>query len=389
MNDRRLQNQIVTIRREIHMHPELGNSEFRTAKLVEKVLRSLRIPSRRVGATGVVARITGAGRGSGLRCIALRADMDALPLAENGKKSYRSRNRGVMHACGHDAHVAMLLGAALLLSGKRSLPGTVKLFFQPNEEGAGGARSLIKGGAMKSPKVDAIVGLHVNPRLPSGSIGIKDGPLMAAVDRLTIRIRGRGGHAAYPHEGRDAISIASEAVQALQTVASRKVDPLEPFVLTIGTFNGGSRYNILAEEVVMTGTVRTLSEKVHRQAPGLISQVLDGVCQAHGGVCRLDYQRLGSVLSNSKSVADLSRRTAIRLFGRRKVVDLTRASMGGEDFSEYLRHSPGCFIYIGTGNRSLGTTVPWHHPGFDIDESALPTGAKLLAGVAEDFLTGR
>ena len=390
MSEEKFLKELVRIRREIHRYPELGSGEFKTAKLIEKVLTSLKISHKRAAKTGVVAVLgnkSASKKTRAPRCIALRADMDALPLTEKTNKPYRSKNPGVMHACGHDAHVSMLLGAAMILSRKK-FPGTVKLFFQPNEEGAGGARSLISQGAMRNPVVDAVVGLHVNPRLPTGVVGLKEGPLMAAVDKFTIEVLGAGGHAAYPHEGKDAVLIASEIVGSLQSIASRKIDPLEPVVVTVGMFHSGARYNILAEKAVLTGTVRTLSEKTHRRVPELIRQIADGVTRAHGGSFKLIYERIGSVLSNTPSVVKLSRRVAMNLFGQSKVQELDTASMGGEDFAEYLKISPGCFIYMGTGNKSLRTEIPWHHAQFDLDEKAMPAGAKLLAGITEEFLSG-
>jgi len=385
MKDKKFLEKLISIRREIHKYPELGNREFKTAGFVEKVLRSLRIPAKRITKTGVLATLSRSPHSSS-RCIALRADMDALPLTETARSSYPSRNQGVMHACGHDAHVTMLLGAAMILSEDKDWSGTVKLFFQPNEEGAGGAKDMISHHAMKNPNTDAVIGLHVNPRLSTGTIGLKEGPLMAAVDKFTLEIIGEGGHAAYPHEGKDAVSITAEIVQSLQTIASRKVDPLEPLVLTIGTINGGSRFNILAEKVILTGTVRTLSEKVHRQIPKLIRQVVGGICQAHGAKFKLNYECIGSVLSNSKPAVKLAKGVAVKLFGKNRVKDLKAASMGGEDFAEYLKESPGCFIYVGCANKSLKTDYPWHHPKFNIDERAMPTGAKLLSGIAKKFL---
>lgn len=400
MNEKQLLKKLVSIRREIHKNPELGDQEFKTARFTEKILKKLRIPFQRVSTTGIVATLIhspssppspakGGGIKGGARCIALRADMDALPLTEKSKKPYCSKNPGVMHACGHDAHVSMLLGAAMLLSEKRDFNGTVKFFFQPNEEGGGGAKKLIEAGAMKNPKVDAVFGLHVNPRFSTGTIAIKEGPLMAAVDKFEIEVIGSGGHAAYPHEGKDAIRIASEVVQSLQTIVSRRIDPLEPAVVTVGTIQGGTRFNILADRVQLTGTVRTLSETLHRKMPRMIRQIVSGVCQAGGAKFKLNYEVLGSVLSNSAEMAELAKQAAVSIFGKKAVMTLERASMGGEDFAEYLKYAPGCFIYVGTGNSKLKTTIPWHHPEFEIDERALSVGANLLAGLARKFLKGQ
>ncbi len=397
MIDQALLKKLVALRRAIHQYPELGNNEFRTAALVEKTLREFRIPYKRLTRTGVVGILQGkrsenrSGNRSGARsngsskCVALRADMDALPLTEKGSKPYRSKIPGVMHACGHDAHVAMLLGAAALLK-DRDFSGTIKLMFQPNEEGAGGALQLIDKGVMKNPRVDAVFGLHVNPRFPVGSIGIKPGPLMASVDKFTVTITGRGGHAAYPHEGLDPLPIACEVVTALQTIVARKTDPVDSVVVTVGTIQGGTRYNILAESVTLTGTVRTLSEKTHAAVPRWIRQILDGVTKAHGATFTLDYEVLGSVLSNDPKMAERAMRVGTKLAGKDKVIALSSASMGGEDFAEYLKDAPGCFIYIGTGSASKSKLVPWHHPEFDLNETAMPVGSKLLAELARDFL---
>lgn len=380
MNDSELLKKLVSLRREIHRHPELGNREFKTAALIEKTLKSLHIPFKRITPTGVVGTL-GNGRG---KCVALRADMDALPLTEKTSKPFCSQTPGVMHACGHDAHVAMLLGAATLLSDKKDFNGTVKFLFQPNEEGAGGAVEMIKKGCMKG--VDAVFGLHVNPRLAAGDVGLKPGPLMAAVDKFSVEIIGKGGHAAYPHEGIDAIPVAAEVVQALQTIVARKVDPTDAAVVTVGTIQGGTRYNILAGKVALTGTVRTLSEKTHARIPRLIRQIIEGVCNAHGAAFDLKYEVLGSVLSNDAGMVDRARGVAEPLFGRAHVKALETATMGGEDFAEYLKFAPGCFIYIGTGAQKGKGLVPWHHPEFDIDESAMPVGSKLLAGLARKTL---
>ncbi len=385
MIDKKLLKKLVQIRRTIHQYPELGNNEFKTAALIEKTLKEFGIPHKRIGRTGVVGILKGNSSRAPSKCVALRADMDALPLTEKGNKSYKSKIPGVMHACGHDAHVSMLLGAAALLRNKK-FPGTIKFMFQPNEEGAGGAIQLINKRIMKNPKVDAVFGLHVNPRLRVGTIGIKPGPLMAAVDKFTIQITGRGGHAAYPHEGCDAIPIACEAVLALQTIVSRRTDPVDSAVLTVGTIQSGTRYNILSETATLTGTVRTLSEPLHRKVPRWMKQILDGVTQAHGASYQLNYEVLGSVLSNSKEMAALAKKVGRRLIDAPKVISLETASMGGEDFAEYLKEAPGCFIYIGTGSASKSKLVPWHHPEFDLNETAMPVGSKLLADIALEFL---
>ncbi|MBI3012423.1 MAG: amidohydrolase [Elusimicrobia bacterium] len=386
MTDSQLSRKIISIRREIHQNPELGNKEFKTASLIEKVLNEYRIPHKRTTPTGVIALLSG-NRGS-TRCVGLRADMDALPLTERTNKPYRSGTPGVMHACGHDAHVAMLLGAAISLCEKKDWKGNVKFLFQPNEEGAGGAKDLIQKGCMKNPKVDAVFGLHVNPRFPAGTIGIKPGALMAAVDKFEVDVLGVGGHAAYPHEGKDSIPVAAEMILALQTIVSRKTDPVEPVVLTVGTIEGGARYNILAEKVRFTGTVRTLSETVHRNIPKMLSEILSNVARAHGVRARIKFETLGSVLYNSPDMAQISLDTATQLFGKKNVARLESASMGGEDFAEYLKYAPGCFIYLGVGgNRSNANPIPWHHPEFDLEESALLRGSTLLSGIARTFLS--
>jgi amidohydrolase len=278
----------------------------------------------------------------------------------------------------------MVLTAALALAEERdSLRGSVKFLFQPDEEGAGGAKILIRGGALKN--VEAIFGIHVNPRLPAGTIGIKPGPLMASVDRFTIDILGEGGHGAYPHEGRDAVVIAAQVVSALQTLASRRIDPVDPVVVTIGTIEGGRRFNVLAESVRMTGTVRTLSHDLQRRMPGLMEEVIAGVTKAHGARYKLDYEVLGHPLVNDAQMAALATEAAERAVGRRNVLRLDRPSMGGEDFSEYLDRVPGCFAYLGTG-ADQRTKRPWHHPSFFLHEGSLEVGVKFLCALARESL---
>jgi amidohydrolase len=382
MNDRQCLDTAVRLRRQIHEHPELGHQEFKTTELVARTLASAGYRPRRLKPTGVAAELTGKGK----PCVALRADMDALPLTETTAWPHRSRRPGVMHACGHDAHTAMLLTAALALKSEGAvLPGTVKFFFQPDEEGAGGARQLIAQGLMETPAVNAVYGLHVNPRLPAGTLGVKPGPLMAGVDRFTLDVIGEGGHGAYPHEGRDAIVIAAHVITALQTIASRRVDPVEPVVLTVGTIQGGERFNILPGAVRLTGTVRTLSPELQARMPRMVNEIADGTARAHGGRCRLNYEHLGRPVINHAAAASLAREVAVSVVGEKRVIDLDRPSMGGEDFSEYLSRAPGCFVYLGTGANAK-TRRPWHHPAFFLHEPSMAVGVRFLRAVARRAL---
>ena len=374
-------NKLISIRRKIHSNPELGNQEFKTSALIEQTLRSAGIRTKRITKTGLLGWIEGSKAG---KCIALRADMDALPLTEKTGKPYASRRRGVMHACGHDANSTMVLGAALLLaSRKSSFKGTAKFIFQPNEESSGGAKDMIESGALRNPVPDAIVGIHVYPWLPKGTLGIKYGEMMAAVDKFTIEIIGEGGHGAYPHMGKDAVVIASHVIQALQSVVSRELNPVEPAVITIGMIQGGEKFNILAGRVSLTGTVRTLNEGLHRRIPKMIERKVAGIAKAFGGGYKFEYENLGPSLRNSKNILELCRNAARKISGLRQVV-LEQPSMGGEDFAEYLKVVPGCFLYIGSAGKQ---SFAWHHEKFDIDEEVLPLGAKLLSGVVTTFLS--
>lgn len=378
-----LQSRLVNIRRQIHQHPELGNQEFKTSALVKSVLRAEGIAVKTIAGTGVIGLIQGK-KGKG-KTIALRADMDALPIQEETRKPYASRRAGIMHACGHDANTSIVIGAGIDLARRNDFAGTVKLVFQPNEESAGGAKKMIAAGALERPAVDAIVGVHVSPWLKAGTLGIKYDEMMAAVDRFVITIQGEGGHGAYPHLSVDAVVVAGQVVQALQAIVSRRTSPVDPVVLTIGTINGGERYNIICSHVRMEGTVRTLNDMVRRQLKAMIEQTLKHITAASGARFTLEYENLGNALVNTPAMVALCKKAGEKLLGAPQVKLLAKPSMGGEDFAEYLQKVPGCFIYFGT---ALRKPYPWHHACFDIDERVLSKGALLLSGIARDYLSG-
>ncbi len=383
MTDKDCLKKVIALRRQIHQCPELGGREFKTTALAGKTLKAAGIRYKRFHPTGLMAEL---GNKPG-PCVAIRADMDALPLAEKTQSVFQSRCPGIMHACGHDAHTAMVLTTALRLAKEaRYLPGQVKFFFQPDEETSQGARQLVKQGVMDCPKVQAVFGLHVFPWLPAGTIGIKPGPLMASVDRFFIEIIGEGGHGAYPHNGRDAIAISAHVIQSLQYLVARQVDPVAPVVVTVGTVQGGNRFNILADKVVLTGTVRTLSDYWHGKMSRIIPDTVKGMVKALGGTCRIRYDTLSHAVINNAPMAALARKAAVKVVGQKKVIDLEHPSMGGEDFSEYLKKAPGCFVYLGTG-ADAKTKHPWHHPSFFLHEPSMLVGVKFLSELTKQCLS--
>ncbi|MBI2874553.1 MAG: amidohydrolase [Firmicutes bacterium] len=374
------------------MHPETGFNELRTAEIVARVLRSLGFSVReKVALTGVVGILEGGCPG---RTVALRADMDALPIQDVKEVPYRSTVRGVAHACGHDAHVAMLLGAAVILSRFRSeLPGRFVLIFQPAEEGPGGALPMLEEGVLDHHRAEGIVALHVYNHLPAGHVGVRYGLSNAAVDNVQLEIMGSGGHGAAPHQGVDAVLLAARVVCALQTIVSRRVDPLDPVVLSIGTINGGYRENVLADRVSMTGTIRTLNEATRELLPGWIDDLVRGVAVSGGGDCRLEIKRSYPALRNDPALTSLVESTALEYFdsqglpGSDMVRVLEHPSMGAEDFAYFADRVPGCFFRLGTSPLDR-PAHPGHHPAFDIDESALPVGSALLTAIACRFNGG-
>lgn len=380
---------IIAWRRHIHAYPELGYEEFATAAFVAERLRSFGLlVTEGVSGTGVVALLHGQDEGG---CVALRADMDALPVAEETLLPFASRSPGKMHACGHDGHTAMLLGAARVLSLYRhSFSGTVKFFFQPAEECApeGGAKGMIAAGVMDDPKVEYVFALHLWPDLPLGKAGIKVGALMSASDRVRIRIQGKGGHGAAPHHAIDAVVVGSHVVTALQTIVSRQVDPLEPAVLTVGSFHAGQRYNVIAPYAELDGTVRTQNEALRQSLPKRIASIAQSVAHAWGAEAEVNYEYGYPTLYNHPSGVELVSRALVEVLGEGGLVQLTRPSMGGEDFAYFLDHAVGAMFWLGCDGPA-SPDAPIHNGQFDFDEGALAVGTAVMVQAALNALRER
>jgi amidohydrolase len=379
--------ELQNIRRTIHQYPELGNEEFKTAAFVEKILKEHKVKTYRLCGTGVIGVIEGKKQsGNKAKTIALRADLDALPIFEKNKTPYSSKNKGIMHACGHDGNTTIMLGAAMLLSEQaKDFSGKVQFLFQPNEEASGGAQRMIDAGALSKNKVDCILGVHVSPWIKTGRVALKYGAMMAGVDKFVIEIKGLLGHGAYPHLSKDSIVAASEFVTSLQNIVSRILNPLEPAVITVGEIKGGERYNIICDNVKLTGTVRTLNIKTREIIKKEIMKRLDGICKIYGMTYSADYRLLGSPLINDESMVDICVESAKECYGEKSVDLLKEPSMGGEDFAEYLKEVKGCFIYVGTSSNKA-TSYPWHHEQFDLDETALPSASEYIAHTAKIIL---
>src|SRR6266849_4832342 len=377
--------EIIKTRREIHQKPELAYQEQATAKLVAERLKGLGIQVKQgVGGTGVLGILKGPKPG---RVVALRADMDALPLEEMAEVDFKSKVKGVMHACGHDTHVAMLLGAAKLLADhKDELHGTVKFLFQPAEEhgGRGGAKPMIEDGVMEDPKVDYVFGLHIDGDLNSGVFGLKGGAVMAAPDTFVVRIIGRGGHGSAPHQTIDPVYVAAQVITALQGVSGRMIDPVQPFVVTIGSVHSGTKENIIPDEAILQGTIRTLNEATRKLAKAKIAEVARGVSKAFGAKAEVDFDKDAyPVTVNDVHVTEQAMKI-IKKIPRTKV-RVREPIMGGEDFSRFLHEAPGTFYFLGNHNPAKGCVHPNHSPRFKVDEDVLKLGTASLAMLAEEF----
>nr|PZN03658.1 MAG: amidohydrolase [Bacillota bacterium] len=368
---------VKELRRDFHAHPELGFQEVRTSKIIAEVLEGLGIQVKKgLAKTGVVGLLDSGKPGP---TVALRADIDALPVKDAKKVDYASKVEGVCHACGHDGHTAILLGAAMLLSSmKDKFSGKVKFIFQPCEEQIpGGAKPLIEEGVLEDPKVDNIFGLHLWTNYPIGTVGLKSGPLMAAADAFEIEIIGKGGHGSAPHEAVDAVVVASQVVMALQTIVSRSVAPLEPAVVSVGMLKAGYNFNVIADRATVCGTVRTYSEVVRSLIEGRIEEIVKGISAAYGADYRFEYSRGYPAVITDERVTEYARQVAAEVVGAQNVIEAVPV-MGGEDFAYYLQRVPGTFAFVGARNEEKGIDKPHHHPEFDIDENALAVGVELM-----------
>src|SRR6478672_7103385 len=363
-----LQPQLVEWRRHLHQRPELGFKEQLTAEFVSQKLQAWGIEHQTgIAKTGIVATIEGTKPHSETsekrKVLAIRADMDALPIQEANEVSYRSQHEGVMHACGHDGHTAIALGTAYYLSQHRdSFAGKVKIIFQPAEEGPGGAQPMIEAGVLQNPNVDAIIGLHLWNNLPLGTVGVRTGALMAAVELFRCTIHGRGGHGAIPHQTIDSIVVSAQIVNALQTIVARNVNPIDSAVVTVGELHAGTATNVIAASARMSGTVRYFNPALAGFFQPRIEQIIAGICQSHGATYELDYQSLYPPVINDGAIADLVRSVAETVVESPLGVVPNCQTMGGEDMSYFLQEVPGCYFFLGSANAEKGLDFPHHHP---------------------------
>lgn len=379
-----LEPQIVAWRRHFHQHPELSFHEEKTPAKIAEILRGLEVDEVRtgVGGRGVVATLRGGQPGP---TVAIRADFDALPIQDQKDVPYKSTVPGVMHACGHDAHTSELLGLATIFAQHRDqIPGTIRFIFQhAEEELPGGAVSMVEDGAVDG--VDAIFGVHLWSMFPVGKAWIGTGPIMANADDFIIDVKGKGGHGAIPQETVDAIVIGSQIVSNLQTIASRNVSPLDSVVVTVGTFNAGDNFNVIADSCRLTGTVRTFLPAVRDRAEQRLIEIAKGAATMLGGSAEVNYTRGYPAVINTEAEAAVAWEAAIETFGADSV-ERMEPMMGGEDFSYYLQKVPGAFLFVGAGNPEKGATWPHHHPRFDIDEKAMVYASELLGRTVLGYL---
>lgn len=378
-----IEDEIIKNRRHVHANPELTFQESETSKFVAQKLRELGIEAKTgVGGNGVVGLLRGAEAG---KVVALRADMDALPVKEEVDLPFKSKKEGVMHACGHDTHVAMLLGAAKILSDhKKEIHGAVKFLFQPAEEdgGVGGAKPMIEAGAMENPKVDYVFGLHIEGDHAAGEFALTPGPTMAAPDGFKLKVIGKGGHGSQPHKTIDPIFVAAQLIVAIQGISSRMIKQTEPFVISVCSIHSGTKDNIIPDDAFLEGTIRTLDEKTRARAKKLLKQVSDSVCKAFGARCELAFKKDAYPVTYNDPETTGRVMQVLKKISRTKVVE---ARLGGEDFSRFAQKAPGVFYFLGTRNAAKECVYPNHSSKFKVDEDVLKIGAASLASVALEF----
>jgi amidohydrolase len=374
--------ELTQIRRDIHAHPELGFEEERTADIVAAKLKEYGCEVHRgLATTGVVGTIR---KGNSLRAIGLRADMDCLPMQELNQFAYRSTHDGKMHACGHDGHTTMLLGAAKYLAKTRNFDGTVHFIFQPGEEGYGGGRVMVQQGLFDKFPCDAVFAMHNKPDIAVGAMATTLGPLLAASDRFDIKVKGRGTHAAHPHSGNDPFIIGAQIVLALQTIPARNIDPIDSAVISVGFMRGGSAYNVIPDEVHIGGTVRSFRPEVQDLLDRRMGEVARGIAAAHGATVEFSYRRGYPPTVNHADEAKFAAEVAAEICGDDKVSTTIAPSMGGEDFSYMLLQRPGAMLWLGNGPGEGGCFL--HNARYDFNDSALPYGVSFFARLAERFL---
>lgn len=377
---------IISYRRDFHRNPELGYEERRTSEAIKEFLDREGIEHFETAGTGICALI----RGNGGRTVAIRADMDALPIQDAKTCEYASLNPGKMHACGHDAHTAMLMGAARILNGmKETLNGNVALLFEPAEETTGGARVMIKEGVLEKAQIEAVIGLHVDENLDSGKIGLKKGVVNAASNPFTIRIKGKGGHGARPEATVDPVVIASSVVMNLQTIVSRELTPTVPSVLTIGTINGGTAQNIIPEEVVLSGIIRTMTTEHREYVKRRLVEIAEGVAVSMRGSCQVEIEESYPCLYNDDGMLELLKESAAEQLGAQSVIDLDKPSLGVESFAYFSMERPSVFYFLGCRNEEKGITHPAHSSKFDIDEECMAAGVAVHCAAAYKYLNSK
>ena len=378
---------LIKIRQYLHANPELSFIEYNTHKYICSCLDNIGVEYTDVTETGVVALIRGNKASDNPRTLLIRADIDALPVEEQSNKEYSSKNKGIMHACGHDAHTAILLGVCEIINNIReSFSGCVKLVFQPGEEATGGAKPMIDAGVLFAPRVDACVALHVDPDINAGSIRIKPGSLYASPDDFNITITGRGGHGAEPHNCIDPINISAHVITALMTLVSREINPFDEAVVSIGSIHSGTATNIIPDTAVITGTARSLTNEVRATLKKRIGEIANSVCNAYGAQCEYEFIELYPPLINDEVVAKQIYLSALEALGEDKCIWGGKATMAGEDFAYFTQEVPSALFKLGCRNERLGIIHPLHHSNFDIDEACLGVGVSAFVGFALDFL---